>query len=53
MFLDNGVLAIEHARDLRREASAERTARAVGRTHRLRSFASRMQLGPTHNYRAR
>ena len=55
MFVDaSGGLGSEHARDLRRAASAYRIARAAhtGR-HAVREFIARGQLGRVHNYRAR
>ena len=52
MFIDaSGSLGTEHARDLRRTAESHRARKA--RSHRVRAFASRMQLGPQFNYRSR
>jgi hypothetical protein len=53
MFIDtSGSLGAEHARDLRRTASAFRAAH-VGRTPQsMRAFFARTQLGPVDNYRS-
>jgi hypothetical protein len=55
MFIDaSGALGREHSRDLRRDATEYRIARAAHREHHtVREFLARGQLGPAHSYIAR
>ena len=54
MFVDaSGSMGAEHARDLRRTATAYRRGRSGHRSHLLQDFFARGYLGPVDNYRVR
>ena len=54
MFIDtSGGLGMAHARDMHRSAEAFRASRVGRRSHALRAFTARGQLGRTYNYRTR
>ena len=53
IFDPTGTVGPEHARDLRREAAAYRTARSAHASRGVRGFFARGMLGPVDNYRAR
>jgi hypothetical protein len=54
MFVDaTGSMGAEHARDLRRTATAYRRGRSGHRSHVLQGFFARGYLGPVDNYRVR
>jgi hypothetical protein len=54
MFVDaSGSMGAEHARDLRRSATAYRRGRTARRSHPLQHFLARGYLGPVENYRVR
>ena len=54
MFIDaSGSMGAEHARDLRRSATAFRRGRSSRRSQTLQDFLARGYLGPVDNYRVR
>ena len=54
MFIDaSGSMGSEHARDLRRTATAYRRGRSGRRSSPLQHFLARGYLGPVDNYRVR